>query len=70
MDNNWISCKTKKPNKNDRVLVFSSYEGNESQHVAEYVASDIFWRGDDADIFHVTHWMPLPEPPKDVLNKP
>lgn len=68
----WISVKDKLPKKNEWVLVYVEDEYNEKKfHVG-------FWEGGSFEIGHqpldyygsrycgsVTHWMPLPEQPKD-----
>lgn len=60
----WISCKDRMPEDNDRVLILAK---NESVYIAKhrvfghFVVSFEYWLDDT----EVTHWMPLPEPPKD-----
>ena len=60
----WISCKERMPEDNDRVLILAK---NESVYIAKhrvfghFVVSFEYWLDDT----EVTHWMPLPEPPKD-----
>ena len=62
--NQWISCKDRMPEDNDRVLILAK---NESVYIAKhrvfghFVVSFEYWLDDT----EVTHWMPLPEPPKD-----
>ena len=64
--NEWISVKDRLPAKHERVLIYDSVCHN------IYMA----WRDDDLDVWfseeylpdfvYVTHWMPLPEPPKET----
>lgn len=55
----WISVKDGLPKYNDRVIFFNG----------EYVEFGVYHRDftDFEDCIHdeVTHWMPLPEPPKE-----
>lgn len=64
--NNWISVKYSLPGENERVLV--AYEDG---ICSAKLMFDI-WQSDplgsyagDGCIFHVTHWMPLPDLPID-----
>lgn len=54
----WISVKDRLPNIAQPVL---AYSGEELGIGFAYLYSDGKWYGDCGD---VTHWMPLPEPPK------
>lgn len=55
----WISVKDRLPKEGDRVVVFrSSRFVNQKIHL-------IYWQVSDPSDFHVTHWMPLPTPPKE-----
>ncbi len=64
----WISVKDRLPEEDSKILVFegygiflASYEFNEYQKKMffyEYSTGKMFWD-------HVTHWMPLPELPKE-----
>ena len=64
----WISVKDRLPKVGEHVLVFSPITGIKTDFIA-------FVENDEEDRFfrsgRVTHWMPLPEPPKeksDVCN--
>lgn len=54
----WIPCSERLPKVGEEVLVYSSSRGV----VADYYDRGIFGYGD------VTHWMPLPELPKEDKN--
>lgn len=71
----WISVKDKLPNEYQRVLVYRGYydgdDKDEKIHVGFLNPKDGFYGSqygllDDYLYPHslVTHWMPLPEPPK------
>jgi hypothetical protein len=68
----WISVRNRQPTKSDEYLVVITYGDNYSIGIAEFVnfPGDGFWRiGKDSvllpDFMKITHWMPLPEPPKE-----
>ena len=73
---NWINVKDSLPNENDGdVLCWSVKFGDESRSVSShYVILWYYngkWRGDsdedyenNADYHWITHWTPLPEPPR------
>lgn len=58
----WISVKDEMPEVERLVLVYSSFD--------EAVVTD-YLQGNGQFRFHggITHWMPLPEPPKTDLRK-
>ena len=65
-NNKWVSVKDKLPAIHTRVLAF--VDGR--MEVAFYDLGpndvDMFWDRKEQSIFHyVSHWMPLPKPPKD-----
>lgn len=70
----WIKCAEEMPKKGDRILIFIDFNSKSvppSIHDAEYTGTT-FRRGyatikpyPHEDGFGVTHWQPLPEPPKD-----
>lgn len=56
----WISVKDRLP-ENSRVLVFSPcFIGSDETMIIRLLDSDFVAKCSD-----VTHWMPLPEPPKE-----
>lgn len=73
----WISIKDSFPNENELVLIFQTDKGSERSSWRPYVpfALSIFEDssfndshcGDCQQVEHqcVTHWMPLPQPPKE-----
>ncbi len=61
----WISVKTKLPEENVSVLVYNG--AKILVHTARYTPLGVFASCDAGGYFcGVTHWMPLPEPPKEV----
>jgi hypothetical protein len=58
VDRKWISVKDRLPEYGQLVIVYSG--GVLSPHVF----AQHFWREDFNDWAHITHWMPLPQPPK------
>lgn len=59
--NGWISVKKKLPKDNDRVLAFT-----ESNRNADIGGISVQWGWCcKRKIMDITHWQPLPEPPKE-----
>lgn len=65
----WISVKDELPDKNQDVLIYRGNYIEDMMHVYTYLGNNEwedeygYWsRTDDEGI---THWMPLPEPPKE-----
>ena len=59
----WISVEERLPEKDTRVLVFSEC----GVEVFEYEGDDKWWADDGwvhTNTYGITHWQPLPEPPK------
>ena len=62
----WVRCEDDKPKKNGRYIVFDNKNGVYSAEFrkgrlgSEWTDEDEGWFN-----FRVTHWMPLPEPPKE-----
>jgi len=62
----WIKVKDKLPDDGDKVIIYSPC-GIETK----YFESNIFYDGETCmycpigEVKNVTHWMPLPEVPKD-----
>lgn len=73
---NWISVKDKLPKENGNYIIYAPDENSPVGEglwyenvvvVAEYAFGGWWWyeNNDDYDITDiVTHWMPLPEPPR------
>ena len=62
--NGWISVGERLPERHKSVIVWTKYgEEGEAEHDGEY----FIWAYDE-DIADATHWMPLPEPPKEDTN--
>lgn len=60
----WISVKDKMPNDDSPVLLYDNYEiliGRFLYTAKDFPVFGIYSRG---QTYNITHWMPLPEPPK------
>ena len=62
--NNWISIYDKMPKEGEQVIAFCQHALSEKEadiKICRYLGKDRFdlWNG-----YRVTHWMPLPQPPK------
>lgn len=58
----WISVRDRLPEQEEYVAVYDAADGC----VSVAYTFEGWWRTDgDADPEQVTHWMPLPEPPKE-----
>jgi hypothetical protein len=67
-DNGWISVDDRLPDKNQKILAFYKALGEENRIHNDLIATN--WRKSNGDFiptagYKVTHWMPLPEPPKE-----
>lgn len=63
--NNWISVKDRLPKENDRVLTYSPNMAS-----SDIGGISIQWGWCcKTKVNDITHWMPLPEPPKEVEEK-
>lgn len=67
---NWFKVEDKLPElkhyggtTSDRILICYEYDGK--LIVDKGVMYDFGWMDSDLDHVYPTHWMPLPEPPKD-----
>lgn len=60
----WISVKDRLPSAGESVICYRADDG--WQVICDYMDDDFFYICDDElTIYHaITHWMPLPEPPK------
>lgn len=69
--NRWIPCAERMPEDEQEVLVFvkGDFENSISFITTAYNDSDGDWVSDyDGEVIDskITHWMPLPEPPKEA----
>lgn len=62
LEQKWIPVTERLPEQGQEVI---AYSGN---ILSPSVFAYKFWRKDYDTWVHVTHWMPLPEPPKEVDN--
>lgn len=69
---NWISCKDGLPKANRIVLICAKYVNHEPMVCVSCLTKAGKWVileiGDAYPDGVVTHWMPLPEPPKEEEN--
>jgi hypothetical protein len=69
--NNWISTRSKLPERYNRVLVWAPTYHDEP-FIAFFDKKGIFtdteFENDEQMLFTVKFWMPLPEPPKQLTN--
>lgn len=64
----WISVKDKMPRINEVVLVYDKFiEDVSTGYISEFLGDRVVWIIDYGQSIsdEVTHWMPLPEPPKE-----
>lgn len=66
MINNWISVKDKLPEDDEYVLIY--HNGSKAIKISWYSSFNEKWMMDYNNI-HITHWQPLPEPPKELEGK-
>jgi len=59
---NWISVKDRLPEERETVLVFIQELAEDKENIAMDVS--YVWSGKFHSLPPITHWMPLPEPPK------
>ncbi len=70
MQNEWISVKDRLPEKNGRYITTVCKYKDEID-VFDLWYEDDDWYIDEGDYmyeYEVTHWMPLPEPPKEGVD--
>jgi len=62
--NGWVSVKERMPEKNSEMLLLMCVDGYELGYYERYKGYG--WTNVlGTDCLNVTHWMPLPEPPKE-----
>ena len=63
----WISVEDKLPDKSNRYLVYFGKGIGTTTKTAYWLRTKQKWMGSEAHstITDITHWMPLPEPPKE-----
>ena len=69
----WISVEERLPEHGKYVLCwYSDIDGGEWHTVGKLLTNGIWaldiYETDEPEYYTVTHWMPLPEPPKEVPN--
>lgn len=67
--NRWIPCSKMLPEKHVEVLAYSPYWG---KIVVAMWGGEFWleqWTDDDLEQSEISHWMPLPEPPKEADNE-
>lgn len=64
----WISCNESLPMQKQRVLIYGGFQSLKYQAVGEFRSNGekhgFYDTSDGCWFARVTHWMPLPEPPK------
>lgn len=68
--NRWIPCSEMMPEEEKEVIVYvkGDFENSIPFITTAYINSDCDWQSDyDGEVIDskITHWMPLPEPPKE-----
>ena len=67
--NLWISCSERLPETTDTFLAIVEANGEREYVVATYAKYTGHWIDKECRVLNgVTHWMPLPEPPKEDDN--
>lgn len=74
-NNGWISVKDRLPEtktrfdllrRSDTLLVFGEDEEDDGDHIfSAYMMGDGIFYGVNGECHKVTHWQPLPKPPKE-----
>jgi hypothetical protein len=78
-DNRWISVEERLPEDNQNVIVFVQHpiSGHHWLQIAHMLRAmgmdecqdDEWWIDSTGEVvYYITHWMPLPEPPKEDLS--
>ena len=62
---NWISVDDELPPKFEKVLVYIGIDRFfDIAYLENVINKQTWWMNSRREIFHVTHWMPLPIPPR------
>lgn len=64
----WISVSERLPENRDYVLVCTKNKFYGTRNISKAYFGDGKWYGQGGRWTNVTHWMPLPEPPKEDSN--
>ena len=63
---NWISVKQRLPELNEKVLTLDKWGHIRDRELYAFIAGTVLFRPDGLRPGKdITHWMPLPEPPKE-----
>lgn len=66
----WISVKERLPEANDEVWAWTVFHDSDQEYGdTSWLQDDGTWAMGSAKNFTVTHWMPLPEPPKQTEGR-
>ena len=60
----WIDVHEKLPEKGQNVLTVGVRGSMETIHFRDIGGNEEYWWWKRSTIKHITHWMPLPAPPK------
>jgi len=70
----WISCKDKTPPQDEKILFTDGkivecgqYDYNKVFNKYDFIVADI-WVENSSLMYNITHWMPLPQPPKEIIK--
>ena len=68
----WISVEDRLPERDEKVLCYYGFEKNGEKHNMRFIGCLDYYAYDENPHFQhastglfVTHWMPLPKPPKE-----
>lgn len=65
-DMKWIPVTERLPEQNGWYLVYTKNKGDIARRTNKAHYDNHRWHGNGGRWDNVTHWMPLPEPPKEV----
>lgn len=66
MNMNWISVKDKLPTDYQKIIAYGLEDINTCTYYYEHWIVNYELEGDDIDLKDITHWMPIPNPPKET----